>query len=362
MSQTKKHFEDLLFSTRLTGSMREYWREVTNGLVDVVGEVVGPYTLPKKLAEYAHGDFGTGDAIPNARTMAQDAAVAADPHVDFAQYDNNGDGYIDAFMVIHAGADAAETLSKNDIWSHKWVLPSVYNADGKKIYAYDTVAEGAQIGVCAHELGHLLFGFIDLYDTDYSSSGVGNWCLMAGGSWNNGGKTPAHPCAWFKIQQEWATTVTPNTDRTIDIQAVETGHTVYKLWKNGLSGKEFFLLENRQRMLFDHNLPGDGLLIWHVDEVIASNSDENHPKVALEQADAKNDLESARNRGDAGDPFPGSSDNKTFCYASNPSSKSYGSVDSWVSVENIPKSESTMKVGVKFKPGVKPPHQRRFWF
>jgi immune inhibitor A len=294
--------------------------------------------------------------------MAQDAAIAADPHVDFARCDNNGDGYVDAFMVIHAGADAAETLNKNDIWSHKWVLPSVYNADGKKIYAYDTVAEGAQIGVCAHELGHLLFGFIDLYDTDYSSSGVGNWCLMAGGSWNNGGKTPAHPCAWFKMQQEWATAVTPNTDRTIDIQAVETGHTVYKLWKNGLSGKEFFLVENRQRTLFDRNLPGDGLLIWHVDEAVASNSDENHPTVALEQADAKNDLESARNRGDAGDPFPGSSNNKTFCYASNPSSKSYGSVDSWVSVENIPNSGSTMKVSIKFKPGVKPPTQPRFWF
>ena len=32
MSQTKKHFEDLLFSTGVisSGSMREYWREVTN--------------------------------------------------------------------------------------------------------------------------------------------------------------------------------------------------------------------------------------------------------------------------------------------------------------------------------------------
>jgi hypothetical protein len=36
-----------------------------------------------------------------------------------------------------------------------------------------------------HELGHLLLGQPDLYDTDYSSRGTGRWDLMAGGSWNN---------------------------------------------------------------------------------------------------------------------------------------------------------------------------------
>jgi immune inhibitor A len=363
MTHNKKHFEDLLFSNGVvsTGSMREYWKEVTNGGLDIVGEVVGPYTLPKTLAEYAHGESGLGSISPNARTMAQDAAITADPTVDFSKYDNNGDGYIDVFMIVHAGADAAKTLNKNDIWSHKWILPSVYNAEGKKIYAYDTVAEDAQIGVCAHELGHLLFGFIDLYDTDLSSSGVGNWCLMAGGSWNNSGKTPAHPCAWLKNQQGWATTITPKTNGPIDIKAVETGHTIYKLWKNGSPGKEYFLVENRQKTLFDRNLPGAGLLIWHIDEAIGTNSNENHPKVALEQADAKNDLESGRDRGDVGDPFPGSTSNTTFCYGSNPNSKSYGDVDTEVCVENIPSSGATMKVDIKFKPGSEPPPRPRFW-
>ena len=360
MSQDKKHFEDLLFSTGVvqTGSMREYWKEVTNGRVDIVGEVVGPYTLPKNLSEYAHGESGMGNAFPNARTMAQDAAIAANPEVDFSQYDNNGDQYIDAFMVVHAGADAAKTLNNDDIWSHKWILPNVYPADGKKVYAYDTVAEEAQIGVCAHELGHLLFGFIDLYDTDYSSSGVGNWCLMAGGSWNNGGKTPAHPCAWLKSQQEWATIETPKSNCEVEIQPVETGHTIYTLWKDGAPQKEYFLVENRQKMLFDSNLPGKGLLIWHIDEAIGSNSDENHPKVALEQADAMRSLELGRNRGDAGDPFPGSTNNRNFSFGSVPSSKSYGGLDTCVVLENISSSGDDVKVKISFKPNHRPP---RFW-
>ena len=49
----------------------------------------------------------------------------------------------------------------------------------------------------AHELGHLLFGFPDLYDTDYTSEGIGDWCLMAAGSWNGGGDTPAEAVRGF---------------------------------------------------------------------------------------------------------------------------------------------------------------------
>jgi immune inhibitor A len=348
MHQTKKHFEEMLFSLGVvpTGSMREYYREVTNGLVDIVGQVVGPYTLPKKLTEYANNDYGTGNSAPNARNMAADASVAANLDVNFSQYDNNKDGYVDAFIVIHAGEGAEETANKDDIWSHKWVLPSPYNADGTNVYAYDTVPETAQIGVCAHELGHLLFGFPDLYDIDYSSSGIGDWCLMAGGSWNGKtpGQTPAHPCAFLKAKQGWVKTVTPKKNGTVSLRSVETQHTIYRLWKSGAPKKEYFLVENRQRVDFDACLPGDGILVWHIDEAITSNSDENHPMVALKQADAKEDLEVARNRGDAGDPYPGASCNNTFSNGSSPNSKSYGDLETHVSVTNIPNSSSTMKV------------------
>jgi len=338
MTATKQHFEELFFSTGVlsNGSVREYFTEVSHGAIDIQGEVVGPYTLPQTLATYAHNDSGIGSALPNARTMARDAAEAANPDVNFAPYDNNSDNYVDAFIVLHAGPGAEVTGSPGHIWSHKWVLPGgPYNADGTNIYAYLTVPEDSKIGVCCHELGHLLFGWPDLYDTDYSSEGIGNWCLMAGGSWNGGGDIPAHPSAWCKADQGWVTVQKQTTNATLNIADVKSSYIVYRLWKDGTSGSEYFLVENRQKTGYDRMLPGAGLLIWHIDDSISNNSDENHFKVALVQADNLKNLEKGDNRGDAGDPYPGTTNNTNFNASTTPNSKSYAGVDTCVAVNNI---------------------------
>ena len=346
------HFDKLFFSRGAlpNGSVREYFAEVSGRKIDIAGAVAGPFLLPKTLAEYANGESGTGGAEPNARTMALDAAKAAIAEVKFRPYDNDKDGYVDAFIVIHAGRGAEETGAGGDIWSHKWILPGDgLDADGVRLYAYLTVPEDARIGVCCHELGHLLFGFPDLYDTDYSSEGAGDWCLMAGGSWLGNGEIPAHASAWCKASQGWVEVVVPKAPKAgaaVRFKDVKDGRAVHRLWKAGTRGSEYYLVENRQKKGFDGQLPGDGLLIWHIDESVDDNSNEVHYKVALEQADGKRHLDKGDNRGDAGDPFPGASDNRSFTASSNPGSKSYTKMDTCVQLTKIGDSGPLMSAEV----------------
>ena len=358
MNETPQHFDDLFFSTGVLphGSVAEYYREVTDGMVDLIGEVVGPFRLDRTLAWYANNNFGIGrpTGTPRAQHMARDAAVAADPAVDFAPYDNDGNGFVDAFIVIHAGAGGEATGNPGDIWSHKWTFASSYSTDSTRIFAYLTIPEDAKIGVCAHELGHLLFGFPDLYDIDNSSEGVGNWCLMGGGSWNGGGDVPAHPSAWCKIQQGWASEVDVTSSGTVSFADVKSSKTAHRLWRDGQPGSEYFLVENRQRTGFDSLLPGGGLLVWHIDEGQQDNSDESHYKVGLVQADGKRDLELGRNRGDAGDAYPGTSANTAITPTSTPSSGSYGGQDTAVSLTGISPSGPTMTATVSVSPAPMP--------
>jgi immune inhibitor A len=341
-----QHFQDLFFSTGTipTGSVKEYYAEVTKGLVNITGSIVGPITLPNPITFYANGQSGMGSAQPNAQTMALDTITAADPLLDFTPFDNDGDGFVDAFVIVHAGQGAEVTLNAQDIWSHKWVLPNgPFDADAVKVLGYLTVPEDCKLGVCAHELGHLLFGFPDLYDTDNSSAGIGNWCLMAGGSWNGGGDTPAHPSAWCKIAQGWASSTIPSAPTAMTINDVKDDGPIMILRPTAANPSEYFLLENRQRNRFDSQLPGDGLLVWHIDDSRPDNTDETHYKVALLQADGKVDLEKNTNRGDDGDPYPGSSGVAEISASTTPSTLLYSGADSQIRISNISSSAPTMQ-------------------
>jgi hypothetical protein len=67
-----------------------------------------------------------------------------------------------------------------------------------------------------------------------------------------------------------------------------------------------------------------------------------HYKVDVEQADGNFDLNNGTNRGDAGDPWPGTSVNKTFDENSTPNSRDYKGNNTLVAVKEISDSGPTM--------------------
>lgn len=355
-------FDTLLFELG-QGSVRDYYSEISYGKLDMVTvnlpSAVGWQTAPESRTFYANGQYGLwSTSYPNnARRLVEDAVAAADSLVDFSLYDNDGNGWVDALMVIHTGPGGELSGDPDDIWSHKWSI-SRQLRDGVWVYGYAMMPEywrdpgDMTIGVFAHELGHV-FGLPDLYDTDYSSRGVGRWSLMAGGSWNGSlGSSPAHPDAWSRIQLGFTSPITPTTGAFgVPLPQVEADTVIYRLWDGGLPGSEYFLVENRQKTGFDAGLPGSGLLIWHIDDTVSTKNtrewypgytDSGHCLVALEQADGNWEMEQGINSGNSGDPFPGSTDNRTFNSTTTPNSLAYDGSVSLVTVSNISSSGPTM--------------------
>jgi immune inhibitor A len=342
-SESQAHYEQMLFSsgTYATGSMRDFYREASYGKLDVVGEVSGTggptagwYRVSQPKTYYADGQYGFGTHPKNAQKLVEEAIDLAAPHVDFADYDNDGDGVVDALVVICAGSGAEVTGNVNDLWSHKWGI-TPRTVDGVTIETYFMAPEDGRVGVMAHELGHLLLRLPDLYDTDYSSAGTGRWDLMAGGSWNNGGDTPAHPTAWCKVRSGWVTPTTVwGASQSVTIKPYATNEQVYLLPVGAPGGAEYFLVSNRQQAGFDTHLPGEGCVVEHVDDSRSNNTDETHYLVDIEQADGQLDLNKNANRGDATDPYPAGANN-AFTVSTTPSSKAYDGSDSTVSITNV---------------------------
>jgi immune inhibitor A len=392
---SKTSFNTLLFTG--TKSMADYYQEVSYDAFTVSagpGGIAGWYT-----ASHTHNHYGENDTNPQDPSdlwpgdLVYEAAAAADAAgFNFAPYDQDGDCYVDNLVVIHQGTGEEVGLDDYDIWSHSWDLNSAQyygrshypalvtsstcasNPSLKvKVSKYTVQPElyyasyMTSIGVFAHEFGHAL-GLPDLYDTDGSSWGAGDWTIMAGGSWNyvtQPGDSPAHFGPWEKWRLGWITPTPISCSASVNIPTASTSSTgFYRLLDGSAPGGtgEYFLVENRQSSSaagFDDGLPGNGLLIWHVDEATSNNTKECwqgsstpppvcsasvHYKVAVIQADNQWNLEkkTSNNNGDSGDPYPGSTSKTTFNNTSTPSSKLYSGAASGASVTSISSSAATM--------------------
>ena len=344
-------YEDMLFSqkTFLTGSLRDFYAEASRGNVDVTGSVHGWFRMPKTYAYYVNNSSGTGPYPKNAQKLAEDAIKAAlAKKVPFPpDLDKFGDGAITGLFVVHAGQGAevmsTKALQNKAIWSHKADMEKPVKVSGTLFATnYLTVPEDCHMGVCAHELGHLAFQWDDFYDPNYDEDGSywdgsGVWDLMAGGSWNNGGLTPAHPAGLHKSQHGWVDVqqVSATTMGVMLPAYSKQAGKVVRIKASKFSATQCLILENRHRKGFDRMLPGEGLLVWRVDTKMEEVNPDQAAMMLIE-ADGRHNLETAsdQDQGDAGDPFPGSKKVHELLDTGNIST-SFPGVKSGIALKNI---------------------------
>ena len=339
---------DRFFST-IGDTFLNYYKEVSYSKWIPSGEVHGWYRAPNPYTYYINNDNGRGTYPNNVVRLVEDTIDMAivDPAISWALFDTNGNGKIDSIMIVHAGSEAASTGSTNDFWAHTSIVSPQKSAGGKSIYQYSLVSEyiytGAtqRIGIDCHEFGHLL-GLPDLHDYSNNSNGIGNYSLMATGCWANNALKPVHPDAWSKYKLGFTDITTGMTDPQglVTLNDAETNTNAIKV--TTADPKEYLLLENRQKMLFDTYLPGDGILIWHINENQSLNNNESCFLVELVQADGLKDLENKINFGDDGDPYPGSTNNRIFGRYTTPNSSLCNGTARQMSIIDIYNSGPTM--------------------
>ncbi len=215
-------------------TMQDYYDHVAGeGNVYITGTVEGWVTVPHSEGYYGADiceteSHGGGAGVPVAQLVIDAIEVFSQTHPGYytdtsadafwPKFDGNGDGIVDSFGIIHAGAGqeagggAEGTFA---IWSHSSDLRNYAQwPNGFKVYEgdpytttddifvgpYTMQPENLDVGVLCEEFGHNFFGLPDLYTLDANNS-IGDWNIMSGGAWMGwlGGTAPASMPLWFKM-------------------------------------------------------------------------------------------------------------------------------------------------------------------
>lgn len=359
--KTKEDFEKLFNSLNyrnngVYGSVRDYYNFASQGQLDYISDIYGPYTSKYMMAFYGSNDM-VGGSDSNPLELCIEAVKNLPPDIDYTIYDNNNDGVVDNVHIIFAGYGEDAGASSNAIWSHEYPHQiSLIREVGYSLAGYSCSPElrgnsGSNItyiGPICHELGHAL-GADDYYDTNYSNGGsydgTGKWDIMASGSWNDFGRTPANFNPYVRSSvYGWNKQIVLERDKNIIMPRMENDNVdetvIYKLETE--SEGDYFLIENRQQYKFDESLPGEGLMIYHVHpkmDIYSSTNSVNatHPQ-GLYPVCASYSNPNKKNYGNINSPecpFPGSKDVRIFSPDSFPAAIAWNGSSAKVSLSDI---------------------------
>ena len=255
------------------GSVRDYFKAQSGGQFEIDFDVVGPVDLPKGYAGYGKNDASGRDQAALVYPMVEDAVnLAKDQVTDWKQYDWDGDGLVEEVFVLYAGHGQAKYPQDPDlVWPHKSAIDPMTVADGVKVSVYACSCElGATeaidgIGAFCHEFSHCM-GLKDHYDINGRGYGTGFWDIMCFGCYNGNTFLPAEYNSYEKMFCGWKEPIVLNAEpqKIEGMKALAAGGDTYIFYNDG-NENEYYMLENRQKTGWDAALPGEGLIVLHVD-------------------------------------------------------------------------------------------------
>lgn len=335
------------------GSVKDFYFSASYGQLDLESDIYGPYTSKYEMNYYGKNTGKNGDDT-NAYALFEEAINYVAREVNLKQYDGDGDGFIDNVHIIFAGYGEEAGAVSNAIWSHEATFRRPYEIQGMKIDRYSCAPELrgnsgngiSRIGPHCHEIGHAL-GAMDYYDTDYETGGnyqgTGKWDIMASGSWNNEGITPADFNPYVKAYNYGWISPKPLPIGPVEILPSFLGAENY-FFLRASEYDDYYLLENRSKEKWGSGVPGEGLLIFHVSSDILNAGNEINASapqkcyVVCASSNSKRPAKTPNSYGDInsdGCPYPGRSKNHDFGQKSTPEAFYWSETTCGIEINNI---------------------------
>lgn len=355
-----------------TGSVKKYYYDVSNTKLTFTNNVGSrKYVKVPHAKDYYNqtggvwrdaGESGV-ELLNDVFTILNgltDAQRLADYGIDYSTLSVDGAGLVPAVSIFYTGDRPSNDHWAEGLWPHMMPagavsIPLTGNGAGKTISTHQItdMGDALTIGTFAHECGHMVCEFPDLYDYGDVTGGVGDYCLMDGGSYNNGGRTPARVSGYLRYRAGWI-----DAAETIDLGALgflgwgmkgATTTNIFLYGKDPTSSSpkamgsgvtEYFLIEGRPKTGWDAYLPDDGLAVWHIDETSSNSTNDlaykGHNEVNLTQADNLDHLGRRINGGDDQDLYPATSPSNNECrFTTSPSSAWWDGTDSGMILSDI---------------------------
>ena len=305
-------------------SSLHYFESQSRGSFSPRFEILGPVNLPQNRAFYGTNKYVYGQEVDTQLgTMIYDACTGL-PDVDFSNYDNDGDGYVDVIVVLFAGVGEAQAWRTvpESVWPCQWdmqesldwgcstVGPFELNGVTIDKYAvfnelegnnnYSTTIDG--VGTFCHEFGHCL-GLPDFYSTVGGGIyGMNAWDIMDVGCYLDNAHRPCGYTSYERHFMGWLDLIEPEENTQYFMLPLNTDDGTAVKVTNDANPDEYYLLDYRVKTGWDEFLPAEGIMILHVDydktawDENTPNNNYNHPRMSLIPAD--NLLSSYSNRYD----------------------------------------------------------------
>lgn len=259
------------------GTAFQYFKDQSHGKFTPEFVVIGPVTLDEKAAYYgADGKTVKDEHVGEMITEAIQKAIGAGDVEDWAEFDSNSDGLVDALYVLYAGEGQHAFPAQTDlVWPHTsslsergYTSPEVA---GLKFNSYSCTNEMLNgqldgIGTFCHEFSHLL-GLPDFYRTDggkVTEFAMGSWSLMDYGSYALDGRRPVGYRALEKARMGWIELHELNEAATVkDMPSTDQGGMAFKVVNSSSNGKEYFVLETIDDKGWNKSCVGKGLLVTY---------------------------------------------------------------------------------------------------